>query len=106
MAPNGFHMTDNARAERSVTKYISYKTRREVGPIRYVIIDVGISERFLPGDRPRYCGSWGQDKTIPEFRVKEAAHDPYKTDVCPLGNVLKRLVQVRGWIHMICCILA
>lgn len=96
LAPNGFHMTDSARTEHNITKYIRYKTRREVGSIRYVIIDVGISEQFRPREQPRCYGSWGQDRTILEFQSKGVAHDPYKTDVCQLGNVLKRLIQVRS----------
>lgn len=87
-------MTDGARTEHDIKKYINYKSRRDVGTVRYVIIDVGLSDQFQPGEKPRYYGSWGQDGTIPEFQKHRVAHDPYKTDVCQLGNVFKRLVQV------------
>lgn len=96
LAPGGFHMTgDGARTEHDIKKYINYKSRRDVGPIRYFIIDLGMSEQFRSGESPRYYGSWGQDETIPEFQNHDVAHNPYKTDVCQLGNVLKRIVQVR-----------
>lgn len=94
VAPDGFHMTDGARREHNIKKYINYKSRRDVGPIRYFIIDVGLSEQFRTGEKPRYYGSWGQDETIPEFQKLGVAHDPFKTDICQLGNVLKRIVQV------------
>jgi hypothetical protein len=102
VAPGGFHMTDGARTEHDIKKYINYKSRRDVGGVRYFIIDVGMSQQYQSGEKPRYYGYWGQDRTIPEFQKDGVAHDPFKTDVCQLGNVFKRIVQVRDMSCVVC----
>lgn len=39
-------------------------------------------------------GRWGQDRTIPEFLEENVIHDPFKVDICQLGNVFGRIVKV------------
>lgn len=93
---NNFHFCQVTHTEDDVTKYIQYKARRDVAPMRYSFIDVGIAKRYPLDCQDRtMSGLWGQDKTLPEFRDGFSGPiDPFKTDVCQLGSVFARIVQV------------
>lgn len=93
---NNFHFCQVTHREDDVTKSIQYKARRDVGPMRYFYIDVGISRKYPPDCPQRtISGRWGQDKTLPEFQHGLSGPiDPFKTDICQLGSVFARIVQV------------
>lgn len=95
---NNSHFAQVTCTEDDITKSIQYKARRDVGPIKYFYIDVGISIQYsslaLSHDRA-ISGLWGQDKTLAEFRRSFSSPvDPFMTDICHLGSVFARIVQV------------
>lgn len=98
IAPKGFHFARNILSEKGdFDEPMPYLTRRAVAPVKYYFIDVGISRFFMPHCEDRsFYGSWGQDRTVPEFENEDKPHDPFKVDVYQLGSVFKRITTVRG----------
>ena len=66
-------------------------------PVRYYIIDFGISRRYNPNDGPPLeVPILGGDKSVPEFVSLEPCN-PFPTDIYYLGNMIKKtLLQVRS----------
>ena len=62
--------------------------------IKYYLIDFGLSQELNPTDNPGFLGVWGQDKTVPEMSETVPANT-FKVDVYHLGNVIKKLTDVR-----------
>ncbi|KAF5315016.1 hypothetical protein D9619_007423 [Psilocybe cf. subviscida] len=93
IAPKGFHFARNILSEKGdFDEPMPYLTRRAVAPVKYYFIDVGISRFFMPHCEDRsFYGSWGQDRTVPEFENEDKPHDPFKVDVYQLGSVFKRI---------------
>lgn len=93
--PNLFHPTDPARSRdwKGSSKHYSRTTH----PVRYVIIDFGISRRYRPEDLPP-CEPpiISADKSVPENQKGEPCN-PFPTDVYLIGNLLREwFLQVRG----------
>jgi hypothetical protein len=66
----------------------STRTRR---PVKYFLIDFGLSRRYNPEDRPVLePPGWGGDRTVPEFLNSEGPCDPFPVDVYCLGNVIRQ----------------
>jgi hypothetical protein len=64
--------------------------RRTKKPVRYHIIDFGLSKRYNPFDGPpRDYYVMGGDKTIPELQRPDELCDPFAVDVYFLGNVMR-----------------
>ncbi|KAG6835590.1 hypothetical protein H0H93_016720 [Arthromyces matolae] len=68
---------------------------RTLKPVKYYLIDFGLSKVYQPEDAPFLRQApWGGDKTIPEFR--DLAYDdaplcdPFAVDVYCLGNYLRQ----------------
>ena len=62
------------------------RRRREVGYVKYHIIDFGISTYFADPDVPRLVlGDDGQDQEVPEIHIAQR-YDPFKVDIFTLGN--------------------
>ncbi|KAI9063418.1 hypothetical protein FKP32DRAFT_1592487 [Trametes sanguinea] len=64
---------------------------RSVAPVRYYLIDFGISTRFTP-DMPRLVvGRDGLDQEPPELS-STVPYDPFKLDVFLIGNLIRRRI--------------
>lgn len=62
---------------------------RTKAPIKYYLIDFGISRKFNPADGPpRELPIRGGDKSAPENDSEEPI-DPFPTDVYYLGNMIR-----------------
>ena len=95
MFPEGFHSQDILRSK-SMKGNAPFFTRTQ-RPTRYIIIDFGMSSRYDPSDvAPLEESLIGGDKTVPEFLKLEPFHDPYKTDIYYVGNLIRtEFIQVR-----------
>jgi hypothetical protein len=90
--PDGFHFS-NVLTQDGFKK-IKWRERWSVEPVKYYLIDFGLSRRYPAGstgiiDRGRF----GQDRSVPEMS-STAPYDPFKADVYRLGNVFKQLIEV------------
>jgi len=67
-------------------------TTRTRKPVKYYLIDFGLSRRYNPEDRPVLeLPGWGGDKSVPEFlKSNDDPCDPFPVDVYCLGNVIRR----------------
>ncbi|KAJ3002778.1 hypothetical protein NUW54_g5662 [Trametes sanguinea] len=92
----------------------SYDTRRKVTvstrtrhPVKYYIIDFGISRRY-PADcvSPLEDPIWGGIKTVPEFQGSDEPRDPFPTDIYYVGYLLwEDFVEVRlSCFTLDCCL--
>lgn len=87
-----FFLTYPVKINRS-TKYFHRKAKRysrTQRPTKYFLIDFGLSRRFdpvngSPLDNP-YCGG---DHSAPEHRDRVTPCNPFPTDVCYLGNLVR-----------------
>ncbi|KAJ7253576.1 hypothetical protein C8J57DRAFT_1659806 [Mycena rebaudengoi] len=57
-------------------------------PVKYFMIDFGLSRRYEDVGPHLELPGWGGDKTVPEFRTGELC-DPFLVDVYCLGNVVR-----------------
>ncbi|KAJ7713712.1 kinase-like domain-containing protein [Mycena olivaceomarginata] len=72
-----------------------YRTRTE-HPVKYYLIDFGLSRRYKPEERPPLEPTIrGGDRSAPEIEACEAC-DPFPTDVYYLGNLIRRDF-IEGW---------
>ncbi|KAG6886790.1 hypothetical protein C0995_004658, partial [Termitomyces sp. Mi166 len=93
--------------KRDFSGRVSKLTSRTLKPVKYYLIDFGLSEIYRPEDAPFLKQSpWGGDKTVPEHLVPHAPPcDPFAVDVYCLGNYLRQSfldVHIRrfSWLHM------
>jgi hypothetical protein len=64
-------------------------------PIKYYLVDFGLSRRYNPEDGPPLeLPPWGGDKTVPEFLAASTACDPFPVDVYCLGNFIRECYLV------------
>jgi len=64
------------------------RTRR---PVKYYLIDFGLSRRYNPEDMPPLePPPWGGDRTVPEFLKSDEPCNPFPVDVYFLGNVVRQ----------------
>ena len=88
MFPKGFHPQNDLRTQNG--RHSAPFFTRTQRPTRYIIIDFGMSSRYDPSDvSPREVSLIGGDKTVPEFLKGQPHHDPYKTDVYYVGNLIR-----------------
>ena len=87
--PNMFHprMTFRDREYKGRAKRYS----RTAKPVKYYLIDFGISCTFNPADGPPSAFPiQGGDKTAPEILASNGgALDPFPTDIYYMGNMIK-----------------
>ncbi|KAJ7186164.1 kinase-like domain-containing protein [Mycena filopes] len=96
--PDGVHpryqtLTPNRRG---LAKHYT-RTQR---PVKYYLIDFGISTAFRPGEAHSVYQILGRDRTVPEFipiedlppdtPVSVLLHDPFPVDVYYIGNMIRR----------------
>ncbi len=70
--------------EREVKQY----TRTD-HPVRYYIIDFGLSTKFSPGEPHVARLVLGGDKSVPEYKNYPGDCDPFKVDIYHLGNIIR-----------------
>lgn len=70
---------------------------RTLTPIKYYLVDFGLSRRYNPEDGPPLeLPLWGGDKTVPEFLAADTPCDPFPVDVYCLGNAIRQyFLEVR-----------
>ena len=95
MFPDGFHSQEILRSK-DLKGNAPFFTRTQ-RPTRYIIIDFGMSSRYDPDDlSPQEENLIGGDKTVPEFLNPQLTHDPYKTDIYYVGNLIQtEFISVR-----------
>ncbi|KAG6855620.1 hypothetical protein H0H87_000226 [Tephrocybe sp. NHM501043] len=69
----------------------SVVTSRTLKPVKYYLIDFGLSKEYPPGGPPRLEEPpWGGDKSVPEHWLPNAPPcDPFPVDVYCLGNCVR-----------------
>jgi len=68
-------------------KICSTRTRT---PIKYYLVDFGLSRRYNPEDGPPLeLPQWGGDKSVPEFTAFDTPCDPFLVDIYCLGNAIR-----------------
>ena len=61
-------------------------------PVKYYLVDFGISRRYNPDDGPPLeYPILGGDKSVPEFRISVNPCNPFPTDVYYLGSMIRKL---------------
>lgn len=70
---------------------VSLRTSRTRKPVRYYLVDFGLSEVCRPEDAPFLrLPPWGGDKSVPEFSLPNAKPcDPFAVDVYCIGNSIR-----------------
>jgi hypothetical protein len=94
--PRGYHPA-NKWLEPNGKKSVKPFTRTQ-NPTKYFYVDFGLSHRFESFEaRQKFIPIRGGDKSVPEFKDRgdRMPQDPFPTDVYYLGNVMRRLLQVR-----------
>ncbi|KAJ6471818.1 kinase-like domain-containing protein [Mycena vitilis] len=83
----------NNTMKRDWSGRISYRSRTQ-RPVRYYLIDFGLSRRYEREDFPVF--EWpifGGDKSVPEHQIKDRRVpppcDPFATDVYCMGNLIR-----------------
>nr|GAT58201.1 predicted protein [Mycena chlorophos] len=90
--PRGFH-PDFQHQHLKVDKYADAShTTRTWRPVKYYLVDFGISRRYTPAERKAGTRDriiLGGDKSPPEHQGNQYKVDPFATDVYFLGNFIK-----------------
>ncbi|TFK74346.1 hypothetical protein BDN72DRAFT_789669 [Pluteus cervinus] len=86
--PGSWHhiYTERAPNGRNLAKFFT-RTQR---PSKYYFIDFGLSRQYDPSnDNPLEPRIIGGDKTVPEFQTSAGLFNPFHTDICYLGNLVR-----------------
>ncbi|KAI0709576.1 kinase-like domain-containing protein [Cerioporus squamosus] len=70
--------------ERKLKRYI-----RTDHPVRYYIIDFGLSTKFSAGEPHIAPIVFGGDRSVPEYKDAPGDCDPFKVDIYHLGNMIR-----------------
>ncbi len=71
-------------------------------PVKYYLIDFGISRKFDPKDGPpRELPIRGGDKSAPEISASTGPIDPFPTDVYYLGNMIREDILKVGFLPLV-----
>ncbi|KAG6815258.1 hypothetical protein H0H87_003562 [Tephrocybe sp. NHM501043] len=72
-------------------------TSRTRNPVKYYLIDFGLSKEYPPGTPRLEVPPWGGDRTVPEHLIPgQPACDPFPVDVYCLGNCVRKWF-LDGW---------
>jgi hypothetical protein len=96
MFPNFHHPVKNMKNFEFTGPAKYYQ--RTARPVKYIIIDFGISRRYEPSDKPplEYLIRGG-NKTLPESRLGIDPCDPFAADIYYIGSLLKTTcIEVRS----------
>ncbi|KAG5732060.1 hypothetical protein E4T56_gene18833 [Termitomyces sp. T112] len=86
------------RMKRDFSGRVSNPTSRTLKPVKYFLLDFGLSQTYRSEDAPFLKKPpWGGDKTVPEHLAPDASPcDPFAVDVYCLGNYLRQSF-LDGW---------
>ncbi|KAG5350425.1 hypothetical protein C0989_011111 [Termitomyces sp. Mn162] len=84
--------------KRDFSGRVSNPTSRTLKPVKYFLLDFGLSQTYRSEDAPFLKKPpWGGDKTVPEHLAPDASPcDPFAVDVYCLGNYLRQSF-LDGW---------
>ncbi|KAJ7092004.1 hypothetical protein B0H15DRAFT_835013 [Mycena belliarum] len=87
--PHGFHPYFQSKTP-DYKQHPKHLTRTQA-PVKYYLIDVGISIHFDPGDEHYALPIIGADRSVPEYQGDGpmSPTDPFATDVYLLGNLIR-----------------
>ncbi|KAG6856399.1 hypothetical protein H0H87_005017 [Tephrocybe sp. NHM501043] len=70
--------------------WVSRTTSRTICPVKYYIIDFGLSQFYGSEDVRLKTPPWGGDRTVPEHLLPNAPPcDPFPVDVYCIGNIIR-----------------
>ncbi|KNZ77211.1 hypothetical protein J132_06206 [Termitomyces sp. J132] len=86
------------RMKRDFSGRVSNPTSRTLKPVKYFLLDFGLSQAYRSEDAPFLRKPpWGGDRTVPEHLAPDASPcDPFAVDVYCLGNYLRQSF-LDGW---------
>lgn len=94
MYPQGYHPVQRKRLP--LPNYSSdaphYSRASAPRPVRYYLVDFGISTYFAPGAPRLVTGGLGANREVPELS-DTTPYDPFKLDIFVLGNVFKSQIH-------------
>ncbi len=85
--PKGFHPSAASRDRGGMFEVKMIPRHKAWGPVRYYIIDFGMSRLYEPGEPHEVVGDEGLERDIPEMS-DVYVYDPFPADVFIMGNVL------------------
>jgi hypothetical protein len=94
------HAYDRTK-KRDFSGHVKIRSSRTLTPIRYYLVDFGLSRRYNPEDGPPLAlPRWGGDKSVPEFVAADTPCNPFPVDVYCLGNAIRQyFLEVRNTPH-------
>ncbi len=87
--PRGFHPSSAARDRGGRFEVKTIPRHKAWGPVRYYIIDFGISRLYEPDDPHEVVGDEGLERDIPEISDVHT-YDPFPADIFIMGNACKK----------------
>ncbi len=87
--PRGYHPCSLNRDRAGMYEIKTIPRHKSWEPIRYYIIDFGISRIYEPNDPHEVVGDDGPDRDIPEMS-DISLYDPFPADVFIMGNTFKK----------------
>ena len=91
------------RSYHDVERKIKTYTRTD-HPVKYYIIDFGLSIQFAAGEPHIAPITYGGDKTVPEYSNTSGECNPFPLDIYTLGNMIrKHFMQVRFLLSTMSC---
>lgn len=91
------------RKKRDFSGKVKARSTRTRTPVKYYLVDFGLSRRYNPEDGPPLeLPQWGGDKSVPEFLAVDTPCDPFLVDVYCLGNFIRQsFLEVENFFQMI-----
>ena len=92
------HPSDRRRG-RNLLSYPRIVSSRTQTPVKYYLIDYGLSKAYKSEEAPFLEFPAGGDKTVPEFQeAGDNKFDPFPVDVYCMGNIVRRYF-LEGFLH-------
>lgn len=87
--PRGFHPCTRGRDSGGMYDIKTVPRHKTWAPVRYYLIDFGISRIFEPDQPHEVVGDDGPDREVPEMSDVRL-YDPFPADVFIMGNTFKK----------------
>lgn len=87
--PKGFHPCALDRDRGGVDDIRTVPRRKSWEPVRYYLIDFGISRIYEPDEPHEVVGDDGAERGVPEMS-DISLYDPFPADVFIMGNTFKK----------------
>ncbi|KAL1741217.1 hypothetical protein HDZ31DRAFT_84963 [Schizophyllum fasciatum] len=99
LIPDGFNFSHTGCPPDGGSYGLKYRTRSQVAPMKYFLIDFGLSSMLHAKDS-LVKGVFGQDRTVPELSW-EVPYNPFKVDIYQFGRVILQEF-VEAYDHLEC----